>query len=420
MFLIKLALKNLTRHKRRTIITASALAVGLIMYILLDSLLIGMFESSNTNLKDAETADGKVLTAEAFEDIKLLPLYSRVKNPDEIISLVERLGGRASKRVVIHGDMIFSDEYFSQSGSSPILFTAVDLNSDNRAYNIFKKRFLVDGRFMKPGADEVVIGSWLAEDTGAEVGDWFTISARTAPNGDDPGFFQTLDVEIVGLVKVENPMINRTVVYYPLDMADFYLDLYGSVTEVAIRAPFGEPLKHFQERLNPELPEGLYYYTWKEIAYDYVKLLEAETGGSAIILILIVVIALVGITNTMLMTINERQRELGMMRALGMSAKDIRIAFLYEAAGIGIIGSVLGLLIGSLINIPMVNYGIDFSAFMRDTDMGYKISAYMKGAWNVSSLVVAFIAGVLTPVFVAIFPTKKAILKSIPDCLGGR
>lgn len=420
MFLIKFAFKNLTRHKRRTIITSSALAVGLIMYILLDSLLVGMFEASNNNLKDAETADGKILTAEAFEDIKFLPLSDRIEDPDSVMDLVHELGGKASKRVLTNADMVFSDEYFPLSGSSPILFTAVDLESDNNAYNVFKERFLVDGRFMEPGADEVVIGSWLAEDTGADIGDWFTISVRTAPQGDDPGFFQTIDVEIVGLVKVENPMINRQVVYYPLDMADYYLDLYGSVTEVAIRVPFGESLESFQQRINSVLPDVYQYYTWKEIAADYVKLLEVETGGSAVILFLIVLIALVGITNTMLMTINERQRELGMMRALGMSSKDIRLAFLYEAAGIGIIGSVIGLLLGILINIPLVDYGIDYSAFMRNTDMGYKISAYMKGAWNISSLIIALICGVFIPVVVAFFPTKRAITKGIPDCLSGR
>lgn len=420
MFLLKFALKNLTRHKRRTVITASALAVGLIMYILLDSLLVGMFEASNNNLKDAETADGKVLTAEAFEDIKFLPLSDRVEDPDRIMEIIEELGGKASKRVLTNADMIFSDEYFPVAGSAPVLFTAVDLESDNNAYSVFKKRFLVEGRFMEPGADEVVIGSWLAEDTGAEIGDWFTISVKTAPQGDDPGFFQTIDVEIVGLVKVENPMINRRVVYYPLDMADYYLDLYGSVTEVALRVPFGESLESFQKRLNLRLPTEYQYYTWKEVAADYVKLLEAETGGSAVILFLIVLIALVGITNTMLMTINERQRELGMMRALGMSNRDIRLAFLYEAAGIGLIGSIMGLIVGILINIPMVNYGIDYSQFMRNTDMGYKISAYMKGSWNITSLIIALISGLLIPVIVAIFPTRKAITKSIPDCLSGR
>ncbi len=109
-----------------------------------------------------------------------------------------------------------------------------------------------------------------------------------------------------------------------------------------------------------------------------------------------------------------------MMRALGMSDKNIRLTFLYEAAGIGLLGSVIGLILGILLNIPMVEQGIDFSSWIRDTDMGYKISAYMKGSWNIRSLLIAFFTGIFIPVFVGIFPTKKAILKSIPDCISGR
>lgn len=420
LFLLKLSLKNLLRHKRRTLLTASALSVGLIMYLLLDSLLTGMFSASNNNLKDAETGDGKIITQAAFEEVKFLPIGDRVKDPEYIISIVEGLGGSATKRVLINGDMIFSRDYFSMDGSSPILFTAVDIENDNSVFNIFHKKFLVAGRFLEPGRDEVVIGSWLAEDTGADVGDWFTLSLRTAPAGDDPGFFQTIDVEVVGIVKVENPMINRRVVYFPMDMADYYLDLSGSVTEVAVRIPVGEKLNSFREKINPLLPHGIRFYTWKEIAFDYVKLLEGETGGSAIILILIVLIGVVGVTNTMLMTINERQQEIGMMRALGMSSNQVKAAFLYEAAGIGLVGGVIGVVLGAIINIPIVNYGIDYSEFMRNTDMGYKISAYMKGAWNFSSFLVAFIAGVLTPVIVSIIPAKRAIKKSIPATLSGR
>jgi ABC-type lipoprotein release transport system permease subunit len=417
VFLIKLSFKNLTRHKRRTLITSSALAIGLIMYILIDSLLVGLFYESTTNLKDAETGDGKVIAVESFVDLKFLPLNNRVKNPDEVIDIVKSLGGRATKRVVINGDMIFSEEYFDIDGSVPVMFTAVDLSRDRDVYNILNEKFLEDGRFPKEGSDEIVIGSWLAEDIGARVGSWVTLSVRTAADGDDPGFFQTIDVEIVGIVKVNNPIINRKVLYIPLDITDYYLDLKGSVTEVAIRIPFGEDLEKFKADLNVRLEKDISFYTWEEIAYDYIKLLQAETGGSAVFVILTVLIAVVGVTNTMLMTINERNRELGMMRALGMSDRKIRIAFLIEAAGIGLFGSFIGVALGILLNIPLVNTGIDYSFWMRDFDMGYRISSYMRSAWNFRSILVAFIMGIVIPVLVSIIPTKRAILKSIPKCL---
>ena len=420
MFLIKLSWKNLTRHKRRTIITALALAFGLMMYILMDSILIGLLNQSNTVLIDSETGHGKVITPEAFHDLKYLPLSNRVKDSGQIISVAEKLGAKASRRVSINGDMIYTDEYFPKSGSTPILFVGVDKKTDTNVFSVFKEDYLVEGRFMNDGADEVVLGSWLAEDVGAELGDWFTLAVRTASEGDDPGYFQTIDVQIVGIIKVESPMVNRRVVYFPLDMADYYLELNTDVTEVAIRLPFTENLQNFKKKFNELLPKSVEFYTWRELSKDYLALTEAKSGGASIIIVLLVLIAMVGITNTMLMTINERQRELGMMRALGMDDKHIRWAFILEAAGIGFIGSIFGVILGCLVNIPMVNTGIDYSEIMREADMGYRVSTVIKGMWSIKTIITAFILGVIIPVVVAYFPTKKAVKKSIPDCINGR
>lgn len=420
MFLIKLAFKNLTRHKRRTTITSVSLAIGLVMFILMDSLLSGAFNTSDRNLKEAETGDGKVLSDSTFTDYKFYPLSHRVENPEDVMNAAGELGVKSTSRVIINGDMIYSDDYFPRSGYTPVLFTAVDPDRDNDAFAVFKERNLVAGRFLQPGHDEVVIGSWLAEDTGAEVGDFFTLSVRTASDGDNPGFLQTIDVEIAGIIRVDNPIINRRVVYFPLDMADYHLDLMGSVTEVTFKLPRGKDPLVFKEEMAEVLPDGFEFYTWQEISADYMALTNAEKSGSAVFILLTILIAIVGITNTMLMTINERQRELGMMRALGMSEIHIRKAFLLEAAGIGFIGSVTGMILGYLANIPLVEYGLDYSKWMREADLGYRISSVFRGAWNPHIFIAAFVLGILIPVLVAIIPTKRAIKKSIPDAVAGR
>lgn len=420
MFLIKLAFKNLTRHKKRTFITASALAIGIMAYILLDSLLIGLLNQSNRVLIDTETGDGKILTQEAFEEKDLLPISNRVESPEEIISIIETLGVNGTKRVSINGEMVYTTDYFPKSGSTPILLVCVDLENDNKVFTVFNEKQLEKGSLMEPGSDEVVLGSWLAEDIGAEVGDWFTISVRTASDGDNPGFFQTIDVEIVGIIKVESPMVNRRVVYYPLDMADYYLELNGDVTEVAIKLPFGENFSNFKKRVDPLLPNNMKFYSWRDLSADYLALTEAKSGSSNVIIFLLLLIAIVGITNTMLMTINERQKEIGMMRALGMLDRDIRVTFIIESTGIGLIGSIIGVTLGCLINIPLVNIGIDYSEMMREMDAGYRVSSYIKGMWSLKTIILATLFGITIPTLVAIFPTKKSIMKSIPDCINGR
>jgi len=65
-FILSLALKNLTRYKRRTIITSFAIAIGLMMFILVDSLLIGVEQESVRNLKWYETSSARILHNQYF------------------------------------------------------------------------------------------------------------------------------------------------------------------------------------------------------------------------------------------------------------------------------------------------------------------------------------------------------------------
>ena len=162
---------------------------------------------------------------------------------------------------------------------------------------------------------------------------------------------------------------------------------------------------------------GLTAMTWRTMAADYLAVAEAKRGGTGMILFLIFIIAAVGISNTMLMAIYERIRELGMMRSLGMADSGIRAAFVVEAAGIGLIGSLIGIVLGILINLWVVNVGFDFSFISRDMDIGYRIQSVMRGVWNIKTMIGAFFAGTIISTIVAFIPTGRALRMDIPDCL---
>ena len=119
----------------------------------------------------------------------------------------------------------------------------------------------------------------------------------------------------------------------------------------------------------------------------------------------------------MLMAVFERVREIGMMRALGMKDGDIRLAFLFESAGIGLIGSVMGIALGILLNIWLVNWGINFGWLLRDFDFGYRMSTMLRGAWDFATIFVAFAAGIVLSMIVAFIPAHRALKMTIPDCL---
>jgi len=108
---------------------------------------------------------------------------------------------------------------------------------------------------------------------------------------------------------------------------------------------------------------------------------------------------------------------LGMMRALGMKESRIMLSFLFEAGGIGMIGALIGLALGAMGNLYMVNIGIDFGFIMRDTDLGYRIQSIVRGSWNLRSFIITFVSGITLSIIVAYLPIRRALKKDIPACL---
>jgi ABC-type lipoprotein release transport system permease subunit len=239
------------------------------------------------------------------------------------------------------------------------------------------------------------MGSWMAEDIGAEVGYWVTLVTRG--NG---GFFEAMDMQITGIVNCPNPNVNRSLLMVPIDTIRDYLAMEGLATEIDIALPELADIEEEKEKiaaLVSEWESPITIMGWDEMASDYLAMIEAEQNMSMMLLFLVFLIAAVGISNTMIMVINERIRELGMLRALGMKDGDIHVLF--------------------LLNYYLVGHGIDYGFLMREMDLAYRIQSIFRGAWNLRGILITFISGVVLSVVVAWFPTKRATSKDIPSCL---
>ncbi|ADN01182.1 ABC transporter permease [Spirochaeta thermophila] len=413
--LFSLSLKNLTRYTRRTIITASAVAVGILLFIFVDSILKGAERDSERNLLWYETGSAQVFTGEFWEEKDRLPLNKGIEEPDEVVSFLASKGVKAAPRITALGELVVYKDPYPEDGSLQVRITAVDPVRDPEVFRLEDE--VVEGSWFSgsPGEEGVILGQWLAEDLGARVGYPVTLVTRTRD-----GAYQTMDLTIVGIVATPNPVVNRTGVYLPLDTADFYLDMGGTVTSIALSLPEHIPVEEQVAALGPELAArfpGLTLKTWKDLAPGYVAIAQAKQGGTSMILLLLFVIAAVGISNTMLMSIYERFREIGMMRALGMKESQIGLSFLLEAAGIGFLGALMGVILAVPINYFLVEYGIDYGWLIREMDVGYRIAGAFKGTWDPGSFLTAFVMGVLIATVVAVFPVRRAFKKSIVDCL---
>jgi ABC-type lipoprotein release transport system permease subunit len=121
----------------------------------------------------------------------------------------------------------------------------------------------------------------------------------------------------------------------------------------------------------------------------------------------------------MLLAIMERTKEIGMMRAQGMTDGQLTFTLIMEAGTVGLIGSAIGVLIGCLVTIPMVEKGVDFTAMTENMggDIGYRVNGVFHSAWNPPMIVAIGIVAVLLSACMAFMPTRRALKMPITESL---
>ena len=412
-FLLSLAWKNLSRYGRRTVITAGALAVGVAVFIWMDGLLLGADLESRRNIVWYEAGSAKIMNRQYFEELQTLPLKEVIEDPEAVERALQGLSGVATARRVSFGGELFVG-LADGAGEGSLFVKAVGLDpaTDGRVFRL--KETVREGRFLEAGEAQLLLGEWLARDLGAEVGEWVTLRARTRY-----GAFQTLDLEIVGILNAPNPVINQGMVFLPLELADEALEMEGAVTEIALSFPEWQDPAQRLEAIRARLAgfPALVLADWRELARDFLAIAEGKRAGTSMLLFLIFIIAAVGVSNTMLMAVFERVREIGMMRAMGMSDRSIRVAFLLEAGGIGLVGSAAGLILGAALNYWMVRWGWDMSGWIGEMQVGYRVHGVFRSAWHPEVLIGALVFGVLVSMLISFIPSSRALKMRITDCL---
>jgi ABC-type lipoprotein release transport system permease subunit len=417
-FLLLLAWKNLSRHRRRTVITAGALAMSVAMLIFMDSMLRGIDQESQRNLVWYETGSGRIVSTDQYVDVRKIELQHEIVDYRPLSAWLSERGVASTPRITFAGELFFGE------GSLPVRLVGIDPATDPQVFRL-PEALLPGSEFLAAGVPGLILGAWMTEDLGIAVGDFVEVRTRTRH-----GAVQTLELEVVGILLSPNPTVNKGVGFLPLDVAQYDLDMEG-VTEIALGAlrsrfgrtisvPAGATLQREMERLNHDLAgavPGVTAAGWHELARDYLALMESKTSSNGMLLFLIFLIAAVGISNTMLIAVYERIREFGMMRALGMDDVAIRATMVFEAGAIGLIGSLLGLVLGAAATWWLVNWGIDLSELYGNINIGYRVTGIFRGAWNPGIMVTAVIFGVAASMAIALLPARRALKLDVVQCL---
>jgi ABC-type lipoprotein release transport system permease subunit len=393
MLLLKMAFRNIFRQKRRTFFTALTMIGG----FALACISIGWADGSYNNIIDMFTRGWLGHIQIHYKDYLDSPsIYKTIDNYDEIGKKLMKIKGVTNwtARVFSAGLASFKDK------TSGVQIIGIDPEREDKTTG-FHKKIIKGGYFKKGIKNRILIGKGLAKIIKAKIGDKIILVSQGADGSMANDIFT-----VSGIVSTDDDFFDRTSFYMKLDDAREFLVLGNKVHEIAITVDKLKDVGKIDEKISLALKNSdLSVAPWQEFAKDFYKAMKADKGGMWISLFVIILVVAVGVLNTILMSVFERIREYGVLKALGTRPSDIILLVLYEANIIAIFSIFIGAIIGFAVNYYLSLHGIRLSQSF--TYGGMKFSEMMAEI-NLRSFIIPGITVLLTTIIVGFFPALKA------------
>lgn len=212
--------------------------------------------------------------------------------------------------------------------NQPIALLGVDAERYQRIVQM--SRYLKQGRFNVSEANTVV-GIELAKDLGVGLGD--KIRLVTVDGRNDL-------LNIVGIFDIGNRDLNRRWVFTSIKMAQTLLDLPGGITQIDLRV--GNLFEAETTARQLQAQTGLTSESWMQTNAQLLTALKSQSVSNNLIRFFVTLIVAVGIASVLVVSVVQKQKEIGILRAMGASPRRVMSIFLLQGGLYGLVGSMLG------------------------------------------------------------------------------
>jgi len=266
---------------------------------------------------------------------------------------------------------------------------------------MFDKK-LVEGRSLSvAGRQEAVLGKGLAKTLKADLGEELVIVSQGADGSIANDLYR-----VVGIVETDDAATDQSSAYLKLADAQELLALNGGVHELVIMVDRLSQVGPVTRQISSMISNsGLVVEPWQEFARSFYIAMRADKQGAWIMLFVIVLIVAIGVLNTVLMTVLERTREYGVLRALGTPPFDVFRLVMTEVLVMSFVSTMIGLIVSVSVNYlfsihgiampqPFSYGGVEFTRFYTEV--------------NANSLYVPTLTVVCSAVAVSVLPALRA------------
>ncbi len=357
MDLLILATMNLTRNLRRSILNGAALAVGAAILILAFGWIRGYFTTLYGGIRSFDVGDAQVLDRRYLDDRLRLPL-------DELLPYQETRGRLDSleELAAAAGRLEFAAQLSAGGKVGSVFCRGIDPGEEAKI-TVLAKHIQAGSYFgAEGGADQgggLLLGSGFAEKLGVTVGDLVFVSARDAY-----GAANVMDLRVRGIFRYGYSAMDDGFAFMDLRTATELLGTGGKVSSIVLKSAPGVSPSALVAAVAKALGPGERVYPWNRFAQALVAAVHADSGSFTVLMAIVYLMIFLNVLNSLAVSVRERTREIGTLRAIGMKRGQTRLMIATE----GMVLALIAGLIGSVIAIPGVYWlghlGVDIGQYM--------------------------------------------------------
>jgi putative ABC transport system permease protein len=393
MLILKMAFRNIFKQKRRTILTGLSMVVGFFLAVIF----IGWSDGAYNNIIETFTAN-RLGHIQIHEKTYLArpSLYKTIDAFSRIEGILRQI-----KEVQSWAPRLFSSGLVSLGEKSAgVQIIGIDPEKEIETTHFDKK--VIEGRsFSSSPSHEAIVGKGLAAILNAKINDEIVIISQAA----DGSIANDLYI-IIGISSSGDDISDRMSFYLHLEDAQELLVLNGRIHEIAVTVDklihVSEIAKTIQTNLDdPRLEVD----PWQTFAKSFYQAMQADKQGMWIMLVIIVVIVAVGVLNTVLMSVLERRREYGLLKAIGTKPREIIKLVLLEVTILAVFSILIGVIMGLGANSFLSSHGIKFGEGFTYGGMTFDT---MYSEINIRSFVIPAVTVLFCSTLVSLYPSIKA------------
>lgn len=330
--------RNLSRNKRRSVITITSVAFAVVTAILLRSLQKGVFLHLIDNMVSYHTGYLQ-LHQNGYQEEPILE--NSVVISEETINSLKKLEGIRALSPRLESFMLAN----GPAGTKGCQLIGIDVAAEKSFTGLHNK--VTSGRYLHENENGLLIAEGLAEKLSVTTGDTVILLGQGYQGSMAAGKFP-----VIGILHFPMPTLNSSLLYLPLKNSQELFSVEKRVTAIAISITTPENLEAVRNNVAKLSGNDFEVVTWKEMLPDIEDHFKTDTLFFYIEISILYIVIAFGLFGTLLMMIHERGYENGMLLAIGMKKRQLGNVLIGETIALGMIGALLGM----AISLPIVYY----------------------------------------------------------------